>query len=355
MQRWIPWLAAALALQLAIVVGLGLRGDRMSRAAAGAALIDAKLDAVDQLVIDGPVAKDAPGGSPAPSRVELVKRDSRWRLPGYHDAPADAARVTALIERVGKLQRGLPVATTDSAAPRFKVGDDEYERRLVASSGKQAVATLYLGSSPGVRKSYVRASGDASVCAVELAAADLVTAAGDWFDQGLLARDEKTIARIDVASAGAAAYTLRREAKDAGPAWQAQGLPGDRPVDAAKADALARSIATLRVHAVLGSSAHADWQQDAPALRLTMEDAQGKSVGWVLSKPKSGDIYVLKASDQPWFLEVKEWAAKALLDAAAADRLVAAGASASSAASAAAAAPAAPAAVAASAAPAAKR
>ncbi len=324
MQRWIPWLAAAVALQLAMAIGLGLRGDRLSPPAAGAVLIDAKLDAVDQLTIDGPAVKDAaPGGTKA-ARLELVKRDSRWRLPGYHDAPADTARVTSLLERIGKLQRGLPVATSDAAAQRFKVGDDEYERRLVASGGKQAIATLYLGNSPGVRKSYARTSGDSSVYAIELGAADLNTSASDWFDQGLLARDEKSIVRIDVAGTGGTAFTLRRAAKDATPAWQGQGLPADRPVEAAKADALARAVANFRVHAVLGTSPQADWQQDAPALRLTIEDAQGKSVNWVLSKPKAGDSYVLKASDQPGFPEVKGWSAKTLLDAATAEKMTAA-------------------------------
>jgi Domain of unknown function (DUF4340) len=319
MQRWIPWLAAALALQLALAVGLGLRGDRLGPAAAGALLIDAKLDGIDQLVIDGPAVNDAAGAKPA--RVELLKRDSRWRLPGYHDAPADAARVTSLLERIGKLHRGLPVATTDAAAQRFKVADDEYERRLVMSAGKQALATLYLGNSPGVRKSYARTSADTSVHAVELAAVDLNTAASDWFDQGLLARDEKSIARIDAAGAGGTGFTLRRGAKDANPAWQAQGLPGDKAVDAAKADALARAIANFRVHAILATAAQAEWQQDAPVLRLTLEDAQGKSVSWVLSKPKSGDFHVLKTSDQAWFFEVKDWSARSLLDAAAQDKL----------------------------------
>jgi hypothetical protein len=104
--------------------------------------------------------------------------------------------------------------------------------------------------------------------------------------------------------------------------WEIDG----KRVDDGRAQALAASIANLRIDAVLGTQPLPDWQQDRPQLHMTLKDAQDQAVTWALSKPKTGDSYVLKASDRPWYFELKEWAAKPLLDAAARDALMGGGA-----------------------------
>ncbi|HUL68405.1 MAG TPA: DUF4340 domain-containing protein [Burkholderiaceae bacterium] len=344
MQRWIYILGVLLGAQVLVAGGLMLRGDRLGPARTDALLVAADLKDVDRLTIDGPVSNDAAGGKPAAdARVELVKHDGNWTMPANFDAPADAKKVDALLKQLASVRRGLPIATTAQALDRFKVGEHDYERRIVASHGEKALATVYLSAASGARKANARTAQDAAIYNVDMATYDLPTGAGDWLDKALLQRDAAVLTRIEVSEAGKPTVTLSRpspaskdaqasddgsaEKKDhasaaAAPAWSADGLGAGEQLDQAKADALVQAITNLRVDSVLGTQAQPDWQQDPPQLRVTVADAANKSVTWTIVKPKSGDVHVLKASDRPWYFELKSWSAKPLLDAAAPDKLV---------------------------------
>jgi hypothetical protein len=320
MQRAITILAAALGVQLVVAAALAWRGDRISTARPETPLINTELKDVDRIAIDGPVSPDKGQGG----RVELVKRDGKWLLPGYFDAPADAAKVEDLLKRLAGSKRGLAVATTAPALARFRVADDDYEKRIVVGRGETTLATVYLGTSSGLRKTHARTAQDREVYAIELPAYEVRTAAVDWLDQALLKREAASLAAIEVGFAGKAALTLRRaerkEGEQTSVVWEAAG---EHRVDAARAAALVEAIANVRVDAVLGTEPKPQWRQDRPELRLTLTDTQGKSVVWTISKADGGDTHVLKASDRPWYLELKSWNARPLLDAAAPEKLLA--------------------------------
>ncbi|HXF44761.1 MAG TPA: DUF4340 domain-containing protein [Burkholderiaceae bacterium] len=323
MQRAIRILAVVLIVQIGAALALAWRGAGLSAAQPDAALIGADLKEIDRLRIDGP----AGGDKPQAASVELVKRDGKWLLPGYFDAPADAAKVDDLLKRLAGAKRGLPVATSASALARFRVADQEYERRIVAARGETTLATVFLGTSSGVRKAHARTAQDQAVYAIELAAYEVRTAPADWLDQSLLMRDAAALAEIAVAAAGKPTLTLRRAQRKEGDqtssTWEAES---GQSVDQAKASALADAIVNLKVDAVLGKEPKPEWRLDQPDLRLTLKDTQGKTSQWSISKAKSGDIHVLKASDQSWYLEIKSWNARPLLEAAVPDKLLAAAA-----------------------------
>ncbi|HTT11291.1 MAG TPA: DUF4340 domain-containing protein [Burkholderiaceae bacterium] len=348
MQRWITLLGVILGVQVLLAGGLMLRSDRLAPVHSDAPLVAADLKAVDRLTIDGPVAADtaAQKAAGAGARVELVKHDGAWTMPANFGAPADAKKIDTLLKRLAAVPRGLPIATTSDALARFKVGEHDYERRIVASQGDKVVATVYLSSAPGGRKANARTGEDRAVFNVDLATYDLPTGAADWLDKTLLQHDASTLARIEVAEAGKPVVTLQRaapvaaskdpQASDYGsaekkertssppaPVWSAEGLAAGQHLDQGRADALVQAIANVRVDGVLGTQEQPDWQQDPPRLRVTIADAANKTVTWTLVKPKAGDLQVLKASDRPWYFELKSWSAQPLLDAAATDKLVA--------------------------------
>ncbi|QID16927.1 DUF4340 domain-containing protein [Nitrogeniibacter mangrovi] len=318
MNRWIPVLAVVLGVQLAAALALDLRHDRLSPKTPDTPLVAARLDGVDHLVVDGPVAPDKPK---ADTRIELARAKGQWVLPGHFDAPADAGKVKHLLDRLGTLRRGFPVATSADAPERFKVAKDHYERRLVASAGGKPVATIYLGSSPGLRKADARSAGDDAVYAVDLATFDLPTDAGAWLDASLLDADAQGATEIDLTAAGKAPLTLRKgTGKDA--TWTLADTPAGKHLDADHAATLASTLAGLKADTVLGTTAQPAWQQDTPALTVTLKHKDGAPVTWTLSKPAKGNTYVLKSSRHPWYVQLQAWSARPLLEAAAADTLV---------------------------------
>ena len=317
--KWIPTLAVLLAAQLALAVGLELRSDRLTPAQPDTPLVATDLSSADRLRVDGPVAPDpAASAANAVPQIELVKRDGQWSMPGHDGAPADATKIDALLKRLHALRRGFAIATSAGAAERFAVADHHYVRRVVASSGAKTLATLYLGDSPGLRKSDARSAGDTAVYAVDLATYEVPTDADAWLDSGLLDHDAAGPVEIDVNAAGQPPLVLKRS----GTAWQAEGLAADRRLDAARAGALATAIADVKVDSLLGSQAQPQWHQDRPELVLAMKDPQGRTVTWILSRPDKSDKVVLKSSDRPWYLQLEPLNARPLLDAAAPDKLV---------------------------------
>jgi hypothetical protein len=320
MRRWIPVLAVVLGIQLAAAVLLGLRHDRLAPQSPDAPLVSVDLGTVDRLTLDGPVSPDA--AKPSTAKVELVKRDRGWVLPGYFDAPADATKVKNLLHDLTNARRGLPIATSDEALARFKVAADQYERRVVASANGKTLATVYVGSSPGLRRSDARTAGDRAVYAVALATYDLPTESDKWLDARVLDKETKDVTQIALAPAGKSALTLRRDDGEGKDAWKLAEVPPDKRVDSKNAAALASVVAGVRIDAVLGTQAQPQWRQDKPELGLTLTGKDGKTVNWVLSKPEKADYYVLKSSGEPWYFRVEAWNARPVLEAAAEDKLV---------------------------------
>jgi hypothetical protein len=232
--------------------------------------------------------------------------------------------VSSLLGRLGSLKRGLPIATSDAALRRFKVVDTDFERRLVLSAAGKPLGTVYFGSSPGLRKSDARNGADRAVYAVDLPTYELPTNVSAWLSTDLLSADAGKLGEIDVAGGAHDSLQLVRQ-KGSGQqpdSWTDPALKGDQRIDSAHAELLAEQIGALHIDAVLGTAAKPEWQQDHPLLTLTLKDDKSQSAQWALSKPSSGDFYVLKSSSRPWFFSVSPAAGKALLDASGRDALV---------------------------------
>jgi hypothetical protein len=328
MQRWIPVLAVVLGLQLALAAGLGLSSDRLKAQTPDTPLVQAELKSADRLLIEGPTSDDKQTAEAAENSasVELRKQDGTWILPNYYDVPADASKVQGVLDKLANIKRGYAVATTAGALKRFKVADDTFERRIVISQGDKTLTTLYLGSAPGLRKTHARTATDEAVYAVELTAYELPNQPRQWLDNGLLKVDADALEAIEVTPEGQNRVKLVRheehtENQEQG-GWRAEGLAEDEQLNTVQAEALVRAITELRVDGVLGTEVQPEWQQDQPLLALRLEKRDGETVLWTLSKPEKGDLHVLKASNRPWYLELEEWNAKPLLEAAARDKLV---------------------------------
>ena len=59
------------------------------------------------------------------------------------------------------------------------------------------------------------------------------------------------------------------------------------------------------------------------SMRRSGAPAKGDAVTWTISKPKAGSYYVVKASDKPWFLLLKDDSARPLMEAAGREKLFA--------------------------------
>jgi hypothetical protein len=321
MEKTIRVLVVLLAAQLLLAAGMRFTGPNLAAAHPHTPLLALGDKPVDRLTIEGPEG----------ARVVLAKQDQGWVLPEKENFPADRVQVDTLLSRLEGLQRGLPVATSAGALKRFKVSDEGFERRLTLAHGGDTLGTLYLGSAPDMHHVNARTGKDEVVYAVEFATYEAPDKAADWEDKGIL-----QVPQGDIASIAAAGLTLHRnpaapadkaaadgQGKAAAPAgWQIDGLGAGEVVNQAGAKGLAEQLAELRIGAVLGTEAKADYGLDKPVLTLSVTRKGGDKIDYQLGPTGKEGYAVLKSSARPEYFRIPSYTADALIKAAGRAQLV---------------------------------
>lgn len=229
-------LGGLLIAQLAIVAGLYWH-EHPSRQAGGEA---------HQLLEFDPAQVDRLAVSDGEASVTLDNAGGSWTLAGPEPLPASSAQVAAALDKLAGLRPDWPVATTASSQQRFEVAPEKYQRRIDIYRGETATDTLYLGTSPGLRKAHLRRSDDTAIYALALNSYDLPVKRGDWLDRALLASPGAE--RIEGPD-----YRLRRD----GEAWRFDDETGQQ-IDAEGAAALASALGNLRVSGIATASMPAE-------------------------------------------------------------------------------------------------
>ena len=169
-------LGALLLLQLVAALILGLGGKDMEPTGTQGPLLAFDRDQVTGIRIHVPKGEG----------VLLAKIDDGWVIPALDGLRAAQSKVSDLLSKLGELEKGLPVATSEAAQKRFKVADHNFERKLTLEGGNGTLATLYLGDSPGFRRLFVRADGDDAVYEAQIGLFDAPDKPDAWSDRTLL-------------------------------------------------------------------------------------------------------------------------------------------------------------------------
>ena len=301
-------------------------GEETARAGAVLDLGERTIDEVSIAAGDGAV-------------VVLRRAGEDWVLPDAEDFPADGARVRRLLDDLAALDRGLPVATTADARQRFRVAEDDFERRIDLSAAGEVVGSLYLGSSSGAGSVHLRLAEESAIYDVEFGLFDAPAGQHEWLAQDILALDEDAIGSIDtgeVVLMRAAAEDPVAPGPEAGtdvdesieavvadatsspPRWQIDGLADGERVNEVGADALVGSVARLRITGLLDAAPRLDAGAEL-TLRVTVD---GDVREYRLAKVEDSEDYALRVSNRDETFEIAGWAGDALLNQAAREALV---------------------------------
>jgi Domain of unknown function (DUF4340) len=192
------------------------------------------------------------------------------------------------------------------------------------------LATLYVGSSPGPRRSYVRAVGNDAIFSLELAAYDVPVQLANWEDKTVLHLSKSDIKVLDVAGlhieqAAPPAPPSPNKQMDSQPhpvltppTWEAKGLESGRPLEL-KADAvdkLTQLLADLSFEKVLGRDLSQEYGLEKPLLTITLTRKTGDTLTYLLGKNPMKDNFTLKTSNRPEYFRIPSYRATALLEAA---------------------------------------
>ena len=179
MNRNLAVLIAVLLVQLSGAVMLYI-GQRDS----GQVLPGTALAAIDTSTVDRIVIADGE------STITLARESESWNLPEENGVPADDARIDALFRRIEDMSPGFPVARQESSQAQLKVAPDDFERHLTLYDGDEITASLYLGTSSGLRESHIRLADETDIFATRLNSYQLPVRRGEWLDKWLLSVEE---------------------------------------------------------------------------------------------------------------------------------------------------------------------
>ena len=280
-----------------------------------------------QSVSNGPLLRFNPGSineilveDAAGHSLSVKKVQQQWVLPGQGDFPADSSRIQTLLERLAAMQRGWPEASTTEAAVRFRVAAGQFEHRLTLRQDGTDQSKVYFGTSPGLRKLYLRVDGDREILAMALTPQDLDSQPDNWIDTKVLHVDPAKIKRLVLP-----AVTLVKQ--DNG--LQPEGLGEQEEVVKEQRDSLVKTAAGLTVRGLLGQERKPAYGLDKPILRYSIELEDGTNLEYVVDREAEPQektpagaaaqpeeaMTILQASGQPQLLQVEGWQIDALLKA----------------------------------------
>ncbi len=208
------------------------------------------------------------------------------------------------------------------------MADATFERRITLAAGDRSLATLYLGTSPGMRQVHARAADQDAIYSVDLATYEVPVKAEEWIDNTVLEIPAGDIHAIDVAGLRLQRVTEpASETKDSASAakgtataakstWQVTGAAAGETLHAEAADNLAGLLANLQIGAVLGKDDKPEYGLDKPLLKVSLTAKEGKEIDYRIGKMKDGNAYALKVSTRPEYFRLPDYTAKPLLDAA---------------------------------------
>lgn len=317
MYKRVNILALLLVAQLVLAAGIGLNEGDISTGGDPAPLLGFDDQEIDGIILEGPDE----------AKMTLARKDGAWTLPDSGDFPANGSRVERLIEKLGALRSGAPVATSSGARKRFKVSDEQFERRITLTREDEPVARLYLGSSPGMRLIHARNEESDAIHAVKMAAYDVPVKLADWEDKSVLSLPKSAITAIEVnglrMERSPAASSKEKQADDADPppAWQAVGLTEGKRLKPEAADKLAGLLADLRFDHVLGQEEKAADDMENLAIEISLTRKDDETLSYRFGKSKDKEEYTLKVSNRPEYFRLAGYKAKPLIEAAGEEKL----------------------------------
>ncbi len=266
MNKKISLLAAFLGLQLVIAIAIFIVGNQSSSNFISETLIRFDSAQIDKIVI-----------SEADTEISLLQDDKQWRLASNGLLIAQE-KLTGLLDKLAGLKTTWPVASTPSSHERFEVAENQYRRKITLLSDGNTVAELYLGTSPGFKKSHVRMANADEVYALALNSYDLSIAENDWLDTSLLAVD--LVMRIT-----AEGYTLVKQSDQ----WQLQPSQEERQVLQDKVAQLAKAIANFNVQSVI-----AEPPEFAPDKTMVIEVEASNGASYVFELLADNEQYYIR-------------------------------------------------------------
>ncbi len=246
--------------------------------------------------------------------VAFARSGDGWVTTSAADYPADAAKITPVINKLVAINTGRLVGETAASHNQLQVADGKFVRKVEVKTAAGA-QTLYLGSSAGSNTTHVRLAGQDQVyLAGDLATYEIGSDLTSWVNP----------VYFSVPAANVTGFTLKNAngefvfEKDTSGAWTLRGLAAGEALDANNVTSLVTQFTALRLTKVLGKTEDAAYGLAQPSATLTIQAKSGdqtKSYSLTIGAKDAADSsYAAKSSESPYYVRVAEYGVKELVE-----------------------------------------
>ncbi len=243
--------------------------------------------------------------------IVLRQIAGNWALPDADDYPAQAGKITPLLDKIVGLTTGRLVTRTDASHKRLQVAPDDFVRRIEFETADGTKRTLYLGSSPSYGATHFRVDGQSETYLTnDISTWETNATAASWIDTVYLSVPQADVTRMTLENAdGTFTFTKDDEGN-----WTMDGLAADETLDEAKVTALLGQAASVNVVSPLGKEDQAAYGMEEPNAVATIETNDQTVTLRIGAKDTADNSYVVISSESPYYVRVSEFSVKNLVE-----------------------------------------
>ena len=284
---------------------------------------DLEVDDIVALTITGGATSPDARSMSAPSTSEgedksitLQQVEEDWILPDADDYPAQANKVTSLLEKIVGLETGRLVTRTDASHKRLQVASDDFARRIDFETAGGETHTLYLGSSPSYGAIHFRVEGQSEVyLASDINTYETGAAAASWVDPTYLNVPQGDVTAVTLENENGQFTFVKDDAgEEGGGNWTMEGLGADETLDEGRVDALLRQAALVNMIEPLGKEDQPEYGMHEPGAVVTLSTEEKTVTLRVGAKDPDDNSYVVTSSESPYYVRVAEYNVKELVE-----------------------------------------
>ncbi|MBI1878870.1 MAG: DUF4340 domain-containing protein [Chloroflexi bacterium] len=252
------------------------------------------------------------------NKIVLAKNGDNWVLSEAGDFPADGTKVTPLLDKIEKVRTNRLVTQTEGSQARLKVAGDDFTSLLEIKLSDGTSHKLYIGSSAGAGATHVRADDHPEVyLTADLNSFDASAQSSAWIDTLYFTVPQTATTGLTLENANGT-FEFTKE----GDKWSMQGLAADETFNENNFTSLFSQASGIRMTEPLGKTEEVAYGLDKPLATVTLTthstgSGQAADKTYTLqigAKDDTGNTYVVKSSESPYYVRVAEFTAKTLIE-----------------------------------------
>lgn len=235
--------------------------------------------------------------------VTLTRKDDGWVLPKADDYPAQADKVTPVLEKLGKLKTNRLVARTEGSHRRLQVAADDFNRLLDVEMKDGRHRKLYVGSSAAAGATHFRDADHGEVyLTADLNSWEINPQVSSWIDTLYFTATQTATVSLKLENANGV-FDFKRENDK----WALVGLAEEEVFNESAFNSLLNQATSLRMKEPLGKEAKPEYGMDAPLATLTLiteQEGVGATYTMTVGARDAEGNYVAQASTSPYYVRL---------------------------------------------------